>query len=286
MKGLLVLSYTLAYRGYKWFLIDFHELTKYFMLSSILCWASFIFKLCSNVCLVLIIIDVISLSLLSHSLPVSRSICVAQTQNPNWQPNSKQTSPSIYPARCLRSLSVLPAVCAALSLQLCLSLSVFLSLTGSPPPAPGQQFNWNAHVINSEVVLPAILPHCVFECLPFAPTPILQASSFISEKDRDSERQWERECEALNKLRAGTKFLVEIIVITPKSFIINFNVWQQTAQTAQSTLPQGEARQLQLLAWDKGQGAGGRSLFACCVTWLDEAATSPVGRVQCASRSR
>lgn len=126
----------------------------------------------------------------------------------------------------------------------------------------------------------------MFECLPFAPTPILQASSFISEKDRDRERQWERECEALNKLRAGTKFLVEIIVITPKSFIINFNVWQQTAQTAQSTLPQGEARQLQLLAWDKGQGAGGRSLFACCVTRLDEAATSPVGRVQCASRCR
>lgn len=40
----------------------------------------------------------------------------------------------------------------------------------------------------------------------------------------------ERESEALNKLRAGTKFLGKIIVITPKSFIINFNVWQQTAR--------------------------------------------------------
>lgn len=167
------------------------------------------------------------LSLLTYLLPVSRSICVAQNQNTNWQPNSKQTSPSIYPARCLRSLSELPAVCAALSLFLSLSLSVI----ASPPPAPGQQFNWNAHVINSEVVLPAILPHCVFECLPFAPTPILQASSFISSSaPRARERQGERENEALNKLRAGTKFLGKIIVITPKSFIINFNVWQQTAR--------------------------------------------------------
>lgn len=71
---------------------------------------------------------------------------------------------------------------------------------------------------------------------------------------RERQRQWERECEALNKLRAGTKFLVEIIVITPKSFIINFNVWQQTAQTAQSTLPQGEARQLHCWSVIRGRG--------------------------------
>lgn len=154
------------------------------------------------------------------------------------------------------------ASCCLLFAACCL---VFLSVSSLPAHRSfGHQFNWNAHVINSEAVLPAIVPHCVFECLPFAPTPIFQlqtpeaaSSGRKNERGRETERESGRErTKTQPNFAQALNFLVKLLLLHRNRLLLIL-MYGSRRQTVHAAYRAGNSWWVREEEFEKGEGVEG-----------------------------